>query len=139
MSRMSEIEAALRSAFPHFADNQPITPEAIARVGAEWQDMVVNWAPFQTVVTFSDQDGNTRKIEWFDAEPDVGCFSGYVMPEGADWLVTTPSAADEIERLRKRLADCVVWMDTREKQQPGMPRICDMARRVLIGEPSTGG
>ena len=41
---------------------------------------------------------------------------------------------DEIERLRKRLADCVAWMDTREKQQPGMPRICDMARRVLIGK-----
>ena len=43
-------------------------------------------------------------------------------------------AADEIERLRRRLADCVAWMDTRERQQPGMPRICDMARRVLIRE-----
>ena len=40
-------------------------------------------------------------------------------------------AADEIELLRKRLADCVAWMDTREKMVPGMARICDMGRDAL--------
>ncbi len=38
----------------------------------------------------------------------------------------------EIARLCKRLADCIVWMDTREEAQPGMPRLCDMARNALI-------
>ena len=41
------------------------------------------------------------------------------------------AAADEIELLRKRLADCVAWMDTREKMVPGMSRICDMGRDAL--------
>ncbi len=45
---------------------------------------------------------------------------------------TTAAAKDaEIARLCRRLADCIVWMDTREEAQPGMPRLCDMARDVL--------
>jgi hypothetical protein len=43
------------------------------------------------------------------------------------------SQADmDIELLKKRLLDCVSWMSGREKQIPGMDRICDMARDVLI-------
>lgn len=85
------IEVALRDAFPHFQDDEPITPEKIKRIGAEWQDMVMNWAPFRTELTFSDQDGETRKIEWLEGEPEVGMFSGYVIPEDADWCVSPNS------------------------------------------------
>ena len=46
-------------------------------------------------------------------------------------------AADEIEELCRRLADCVVWMDTREKMGPGMPRLCDMARDTLKASMNT--
>ena len=80
-----KIEDALRSAFPHFSNDEPITPEAISKIGAEWTDMVMNWAPFKTEITFSDQDGKNRKIEWLDGDPDVGMFSGYVIPEDANW------------------------------------------------------
>ncbi|MBO6755778.1 MAG: hypothetical protein JJ902_05595 [Roseibium sp.] len=87
MKRIEEIEAALRAAFPHFQNDEPITPEAIARIGAEWHDMVVNWAPFKTEIMFFDQDGEPRKIEWFSGEPEAGCFDGYVIPVDASWRV----------------------------------------------------
>ena len=85
--KLDDIEAALRSAFPHFQSGEPITPEAIKRVGAEWEDMVMNWAPFRTEITFADQDGTPRKLEWMEGEPDVGCFSTYIIPDDADWQV----------------------------------------------------
>ena len=82
-----EIEAALRAAFPHFQNDEPIAPEAIKRIGAEWEDMVINWVPFKTTITFSDQDGKTRNLEWYEGEPECGSFSGYVIPDDADWQV----------------------------------------------------
>ena len=42
----------------------------------------------------------------------------------------------ENARLRRRLADCIVWMDTREEAQPGMPRLCDIARAALSADPA---
>ena len=42
-----------------------------------------------------------------------------------------PNKDEVIARLRRRLADCVVWMDSREEAQVGMPRLCDMARDAL--------
>lgn len=35
------------------------------------------------------------------------------------------------ETLARRLADCISWMDTREKMVPGVPRICDQSREAL--------
>ena len=45
----------------------------------------------------------------------------------------------ENARLRRHLADCIVWMDTREEAQPGMPRLCDMARAALSADPAPVG
>ena len=45
----------------------------------------------------------------------------------------------ENARLRRRLTDCIVWMDTREEAQPGMPRLCDMARAALSAYPEPVG
>lgn len=52
-------------------------------------------------------------------------------PKHSSWEAEAKALRVENERLRKRLADCVVWMDTREKQVPGMLRICDVARAAL--------
>ena len=41
-------------------------------------------------------------------------------------------AAEMVERLMRRLADCIMWMDTREWMILDRPRICEMARQALI-------
>jgi hypothetical protein len=74
--------------------------------------------------------------------PDGSRYRGYAWHKhaaDASLDALAPALAREVIALRvaageaqRRLADCVVWMDTREKTQPGMPRLCDMAREALI-------
>jgi hypothetical protein len=104
-SSAGTVEAALRDAFPHFQDDAPITPETIRAIGKEWHDMVVNWAPVQYKITFSDQDGTERNLEWEAFEDGYG----WVIPDSETWEVrddAQPTPDRELlTEVRTNLAD----------------------------------
>jgi len=59
----SPIEAALRDAFPHFQDGAEVTPEAIKKLGSEWFEMVMGWAPVPKEIKFQDANGNDHVLK----------------------------------------------------------------------------
>lgn len=75
---MSEIEQALRAAFPHFQDGEPITPEAIRDIGREYMDLLMA-AP--QPVYFIDDDGRNRRLVWEAGDSSVGIPDGYVLED----------------------------------------------------------
>lgn len=85
-----QIIAAHWAAFPHFQNGEPVTPEAILKIGREYQDMVMNWGPVPTEITFFDQDGKDRKIVYESGDQEAGIASGWGIPEDADWEARAP-------------------------------------------------
>lgn len=86
MNRLAEIEAALRAAFPHFQNEEPITAEGILEIGREWMRNLMKGPDKE--ITFTDQDGNERKLVYERSEAATGpYYEGYCIPEDADWSV----------------------------------------------------
>lgn len=77
----TDIEAALRDAFPHFQDGAPITADAIRGIGREYLEMVMGWEPSKTEMEFTDNDGNVRKIVYDSGDDTVGISSGWVLAD----------------------------------------------------------
>lgn len=75
---------ALRDAFPHFQNDEPVTPETIKKIGQEYFEMVMGWEPSKTEIEFFDQNGTTRTLVYEDGE-DSG---GWTIPDAADWEVS---------------------------------------------------
>jgi len=82
---MTDIEQALRDAFPHFQDDSPITPERIREIGKEYSEMVMGWQPCVNEIDFTDQNGDTRKIVYDSGDHEAGIYAGWTIPEDADW------------------------------------------------------
>lgn len=80
-----KLVTALANAFPHFGNGEPVTADAIAKIGHEYQDMVMNWAPTQDRIQFFDQGGDVREIEYVVGDTESGINDGWVIPSGADW------------------------------------------------------
>lgn len=85
----SEIEAALREAFPHFQDDRPITADAIKKIGCEYLEMVMGWEPQKSEIEFIDHDGNTHKIVFDPGEFEIGVGSGWYLDEDSK-LICSP-------------------------------------------------
>jgi hypothetical protein len=92
--KIRELEAALRSAFPHFEDDEPITPEAIRRIGHEHVDMIMCWEPQRDEIEFLDHDGKTHKIINEPGDYEVGINSGWVLSDDSDLVSAAQGKPD---------------------------------------------
>lgn len=101
----SDIIAALVAAFPHFQHPSPgVTVEGVQKLGKEWLDMVMGWAPVVSVIDFIDHNGDTRQIIDEPGEFDEGIRGGWTLCD-AD-AEAFDKAAQEAVRMREALADC---------------------------------
>jgi hypothetical protein len=92
VARDDALEAALRK-FPHFENDAPITPDAVAAVANEYIKMILEWTPFGEGVTFFDQEGIGRTIEYSTGDRSAGIPEGWTIPEDADWKVVPADEA----------------------------------------------
>lgn len=79
--RVRELEGALRDAFPHFQDDEPITRESIRAIGREWTDMTMGWEPRQSEIEFVDNAGNMRKLVYEEGDASVGIGGGWALAD----------------------------------------------------------
>lgn len=77
----SDIEQALRAAFPHFQDDAPITADAIRSIGREYLEMVMGWEPSKTEIKFIDHGGNLHKIVFEPGDYETGISAGWVLAD----------------------------------------------------------
>lgn len=79
------LSRALADAFPHFdRDAANVTPEKIKQLGAEYDTMMVSWAPVPAHLTFFDEGGVERRLDWEDDDNGSG---GWCIPAEATWSV----------------------------------------------------
>lgn len=73
---LARLESALRQAFPHFQNDEPITPEAIDAIGREYMALVSD--PGVQEITFVDHDGEEKKVIYDEGDRSVGIYGGWV-------------------------------------------------------------
>ena len=98
---IAALKAALRDAFPHFQNDEPITAEAIKGVGKEHVDMIMGWAPVRERIEFTDDDGEAFAIVYEHGDFEAGIPAGWCVPEDADWQ---PAPRDQVAALKAELA-----------------------------------
>lgn len=72
-----EIIKALRQAFPHFQNDEPITPEVIIKLGREHLDLIMDPGPQR--IEFVDHEGKTQAIVYESGDSSVGIGDGWVL------------------------------------------------------------
>lgn len=68
---------ALRQAFPHFQDGEPVTPEKIIELGKEYMALIMDCGPQR--IEFVDHDGNTKAIVFESGDSSVGIGDGWIL------------------------------------------------------------
>ncbi len=131
----ASLEPALRDAFAHFQNDEPVTPEAIKAIGREFQDMVMGWEPQKTEMEFADHEGKIRKIVYEPGDYETGIHSGWVLDDDGS-LDPAYAAWQPIETApREWLSPILAWNSRQPTWPPVVVRWDPNGNEEVDGEP----
>lgn len=73
---LNTLKNALRQAFPHFQNDEPVTPEAIMKLGKEYMALVIDCGP-QRIEFYDYNDDKIKAIVYESGDSSVGIQDGW--------------------------------------------------------------